>query len=423
MRRAVPSLLIAALLAGAVAPASAQDAGTTTGPGAEEERQAETRQRRAEAEAELDVLRRTDVELQADLDRLEAEIAATTERAAASEVELEELRAVLGVLEHDLTEAQAEAEAARDALKERAVAAYVDPRPQVGTALLTTGDLATVGRRQVLLSVVADRDQAVLDELLAAELGLRTVRDETDRAAGRAVEVQLGLRADQQRLVAARAEQEVVRDELEGRIAHFQDEVDALAAEESRLADLIATRQAAVPPTQPSTTTTAAPTTTTTSTSTTLPGSTASSTSSTQPPATTTTTRPSTTTTTRPPGMSLTWPTAGPVTSVFGPRWGRMHQGIDIGAPTGQSIVAAASGTVFFAGAMGGYGNLILVDHGNGIVTAYAHQSAFAVSEGASVSRGQTIGYVGNTGNSTGPHLHFEVRSWGVAVDPMGYLS
>ena len=71
---------------------------------------------------------------------------------------------------------------------------------------------------------------------------------------------------------------------------------------------------------------------------------------------------------------------------------------------------------------MGGYGNLILVDHGDGTVTAYAHQSGFAVSQGASVSRGQTIGYVGNTGNSTGPHLHFEVRVWGTAVDPMPYL-
>jgi murein DD-endopeptidase MepM/ murein hydrolase activator NlpD len=118
----------------------------------------------------------------------------------------------------------------------------------------------------------------------------------------------------------------------------------------------------------------------------------------------------------------LAWPTPGPVTSVFGWRWGRPHQGIDIGAPSGQTIVASGSGTVFFAGWMGGYGNLILIDHGNGIVTAYAHQTHFAVNQGASVGRGQAIGYVGSTGNSTGPHLHFEVRRNGVAVDPMPYL-
>ena len=107
---------------------------------------------------------------------------------------------------------------------------------------------------------------------------------------------------------------------------------------------------------------------------------------------------------------------------MFGWRWGRPHQGIDIGAPTGQTIVAAAGGTAFFVGWMGGYGNLVLIDHGNGIVTAYAHQSSFVIGQGAYVSRGQAIGRVGSTGNSTGPHLHFEVRLNGGAVDPMPYL-
>jgi len=99
-----------------------------------------------------------------------------------------------------------------------------------------------------------------------------------------------------------------------------------------------------------------------------------------------------------------------------------MHRGIDIGAPMGQNIVAAGSGTAFFVGEMGGFGNLILIDHGNGIVTAYAHQSSFAVSQGARVSAGAVIGYIGSTGHSTGPHLHFEVRLGSTAVDPMPYL-
>ena len=99
-----------------------------------------------------------------------------------------------------------------------------------------------------------------------------------------------------------------------------------------------------------------------------------------------------------------------------------MHQGIDIGAGTGTPIYAAESGTVFYSAWMGGYGNLILIDHGDGRVTAYAHQSRLAVS-GGPVGRGQLIGYVGSTGDSTGPHLHFEVRVNGVAVNPMQYLS
>jgi murein DD-endopeptidase MepM/ murein hydrolase activator NlpD len=115
------------------------------------------------------------------------------------------------------------------------------------------------------------------------------------------------------------------------------------------------------------------------------------------------------------------WPVNGVVTSGFGWRWGRMHEGIDIAAPSGTPIRAAAAGTVIYAGWMGGYGNLVIIDHGNGLATAYGHQSAIYVG-GGSVSQGTVIGAVGSTGNSTGPHLHFEVRVNGSPVDPMGYL-
>jgi septal ring factor EnvC (AmiA/AmiB activator) len=123
-----------------------------------------------------------------------------------------------------------------------------------------------------------------------------------------------------------------------------------------------------------------------------------------------------------PSSSGFAWPMCAPVTSEYGPRWGRMHRGIDQGASTGTPIGASKAGTVIFAGWQGGYGNLTLIDHHDGVVTAYAHQSRFAVSAGASVSQGQTIGYVGNTGNSTGPHLHFETRVNGNAVNPRQYL-
>jgi murein DD-endopeptidase MepM/ murein hydrolase activator NlpD len=116
------------------------------------------------------------------------------------------------------------------------------------------------------------------------------------------------------------------------------------------------------------------------------------------------------------------WPVGGTLTSTFGWRWGRMHEGIDIGAPGGTPIAAAAAGVVIHAGWMGGYGNLVVIDHGGGIATAYGHQSSIAVGSGQQVSQGQTIGYVGSTGHSTGNHLHFEVRVNGAAVDPLGYL-
>ena len=122
-----------------------------------------------------------------------------------------------------------------------------------------------------------------------------------------------------------------------------------------------------------------------------------------------------------PSASGLIWPVSGPITSGFGWRWGRMHEGIDIGAACGTPIHAAASGTVIYSGWMSGYGNFVVIDHGNGLATAYAHQSAIYVS-GGSVSQGQVIGAVGSTGHSTGCHLHFEVRVNGTPVNPLNYL-
>jgi murein DD-endopeptidase MepM/ murein hydrolase activator NlpD len=123
-----------------------------------------------------------------------------------------------------------------------------------------------------------------------------------------------------------------------------------------------------------------------------------------------------------PSSSGLIWPVNGPVVSGFGMRWGRMHEGIDIAVGYGTPIHAAASGTVIFSGWMSGYGNFVIIDHGGGMATAYGHQSSIAVGGGQSVSQGQVIGYVGCTGHCFGPHLHFEVRINGSAVDPLGYL-
>ena len=116
------------------------------------------------------------------------------------------------------------------------------------------------------------------------------------------------------------------------------------------------------------------------------------------------------------------WPVNGTLTSGFGYRWGRMHEGIDIAVPEGTPIRAAKAGTVVIAAYTGGYGNYTCVDHGGGISSCYGHQSSYAVSAGDSVAQGEVIGYSGNTGSSTGPHVHFEIRVNGTAVDPLGYL-
>jgi murein DD-endopeptidase MepM/ murein hydrolase activator NlpD len=127
---------------------------------------------------------------------------------------------------------------------------------------------------------------------------------------------------------------------------------------------------------------------------------------------------------------SMAWPVPSSyrVTSPFGPRicpfHGReLHPGIDIGAPSGSPIVAAGAGRVTYAGGRGSYGNVVMIDHGNGVVTLYAHQrtGGIKVGVGQSVDKGQRIGTVGSTGNSTGPHLHWEVRVNGAAKNPMSY--
>lgn len=124
----------------------------------------------------------------------------------------------------------------------------------------------------------------------------------------------------------------------------------------------------------------------------------------------------------------LGWPVSGEITSPYGyrvhPIWGTTiyHSGIDIGVDEGTPVHAADGGVVVWSGWMGGYGYAVVIDHGNGISTLYGHNSELAVDEGQSVAKGQVISYAGSTGNSTGPHVHFEVRVNGDPVDPMGYL-
>jgi murein DD-endopeptidase MepM/ murein hydrolase activator NlpD len=123
------------------------------------------------------------------------------------------------------------------------------------------------------------------------------------------------------------------------------------------------------------------------------------------------------------------WPVDGRITSGFGERTdplsgddGAFHRGIDISSPYGTRVVAPADGVVRFADMINGYGRAVVLDHGQGITTLYGHLSGFGVSQGQLVHRGDTLGYVGQSGRSTGPHLHYEVRIFNTPVNPYKYL-
>lgn len=122
------------------------------------------------------------------------------------------------------------------------------------------------------------------------------------------------------------------------------------------------------------------------------------------------------------PGGGFLWPVTGPITSPFGPRWGTLHTGLDIGAPYGAEIRAAQAGRVKEANWRSGYGRTIILDHGDGVETLYAHCSRLLVTAGQAVAAGEAVGCVGTSGHSTGPHLHFEIRVAGRPYDPLRYL-
>lgn len=399
-----------------------------------------TRQRRKELSAELALLHASDAQLEAKLASLEKSIRAQQAKVdgaraelAAARVELSRLRARLEASEERLRQERRRA-------RRHAVAAYMRTGSSFLAEVLGSSDLREATAAKVLLGRVARKDRQVVETLtrVAAERrrDLAAVQEAEERLRSAEREASERL-AD---LRATRDEENEVRSVLAARIRQYEEEVDALAAHEADLVSLIRSRQGPPPrgaggpatSVRPpgsrsggSTTTPTQPTTTRDS-----GGSGGGSPPTTAPTSVTSRPRETTTTTATPttapattiPGLSLIWPVNGVVTSRFGWRWGRMHNGIDIAAPTGTPIRASESGEVIFAGWMGGYGQLVVVAHSGGLSTLYAHQSEILVPEGARVSKGEVIGLVGCTGTCTGPHVHFETREWGVAVDPLRYL-
>ncbi|MBS1895403.1 MAG: peptidoglycan DD-metalloendopeptidase family protein [Actinobacteria bacterium] len=315
------------------------------------------------------------------------------EELAQKQAELDRARGELTVGRRRLTATRARLRRSLVVLRERVVAIYESGEPDILDVLVGSTDYDEMVARSEYLSQIQQQDETIVDRvrqlrdakrsavrrLRRAAEGIAHARDEIaaredELASTRdTVEVQRG------RLVAVRGERRDALSSVKVEADRFSSNIQALQqkiAEELREAGSGYPAIAAPTPGQAS-------------------------------------------------AAGLIWPVQGVLTSPFGPRWGSFHPGIDIGVSEGTPIEAAASGTVVLMQSeaeSGGYGNYTCIDHGGGLSTCYAHQVEFATSLGARVEQGEVIGYVGNTGYSTGPHLHFEVRVNGEPVDPLGYL-
>ena len=398
--------------------------------GADQSRRDELKAHRDKVVGQIDLMKASDVELQVEVNRLGNLVSTQQGKVDLARVALLDVQSKLGGLAEEVEQGKRDAEAARQRAAARAVLAYMHPGVDTLGAVLQARDYDQAHRRRTIIGEVGQHDQQIIQGYLDAQKSLQAREARLSGEQQRAD----GLRREQEdslaELQAAQARQVETKTALEGRIRDFQSEASELAASEANLTAVIRQREAQAGAGAPAPGESAAAPTTATPSSpapSSVPPAAAPSPSAVNVPATAApapTTAKAAPTTTRPPstGARLAWPLSGPLTSPFGMRWGALHAGIDIGVPIGTPIHAAAPGTVFYCGVMGGYGNVVLIDHGNGLVSLYGHQDRLACSNGQQVSTGQVIGYSGNTGHSTGPHLHFEVRRNGTPVDPMQYL-
>lgn len=311
------------------------------------------------------------VELQRAEDRLD-EVEAVVNAVA---IQLEEQTGRVAAAQNELSRLRVENDRVQAKYDSRIAAIYKGVGPRDLDIVLSSTDISVVIGRANFLEVVNTADTASLQDLRASR---EQVRTQQERLAGERVLLE-DFKAEQEVVLAQVQE---IRDsrylslvDAQAQVGQLAREQDDVEAESKQLEEII--REATGPAPVIS----------------------------------------------APSSGGYVWPLCGSLSSDYGRRWGRLHKGLDIDDNRTKAIVAAKAGRVIFASYSGGYGNLTLIQHNDGVVTAYAHQAAIAVGVGAQVSTGQRIGTVGTTGSSTGTHLHFETRVNGGAVNPRRYLS
>ena len=317
------------------------------------------------------------------IDELIAEVAELRSKEAVVTKELEQTIAELKAEKERLAKLRKRYDAALETLAARMVAIYEEDEPDLITVVLNSDGFTDLAERYEYLRAIQEQDEAIavrVHELRdASQASVKNIREKRDIIEKKKKELEEA-RAE---LEAREAELEAVRSEKQGALGKVEENIKDLHGD---LSDLQAQIEAQIRASQqPAGEQMPGP----------LPG---------------------------PSASGFIWPLSGTLTSPFGPRWGRMHEGIDISVPVGTPIRAVADGRTIIAAYTGGYGNYTCIDHGGHLSSCYAHQNGYNTSVGQMVKQGQVIGSSGNTGNSTGPHLHFEVRVNGAAVNPLSYL-
>jgi murein DD-endopeptidase MepM/ murein hydrolase activator NlpD len=381
---------------------------------------------RARAAADLDPLLSANEQIEEALRVLTEDLASRQAELDATRFQLERARIEVIAAQDEVVLEQQRIADLRLQLQRQAITAYVQPRGTGDEDVFRASDLNEGERRRALVSAVQTSQADILDDLRVAEANRELAVARAENAQRNIESRELQAQRQVTQVDEAIANQQRLEAILVERIAEFQEEVDLLAVDEANLQAEItgliieeeqraaAIREAARIQAERERVAREEEQRRQAQIAAAARGEA----SAVEAPVS----RADAALVGAPSGQGLTWPVNGTVTSNFGPRWGRQHNGIDIAANTGTTVASAGSGTVIAAGFSGGFGQRVLIQHSGGLVTLYAHLSSINVSTGQSVSSGTSIGAVGCTGSCTGPHLHFETRVGGTAYDPRSYL-
>ncbi len=325
--------------------------------------------------------------LQDEIDTVQAQIDVYNGQLTEVENRLSEIEAQKEQKQNDL-------ENTKQTFMTRLRAMYVSGDNSMLNVLLSANDFGDFLYRDQLLSSVTDHDNAIMEQLKADIKAVEDLETQATEEKQEIESIKSEVDAKRAELGDRMKEMNAVISDLEGQKSGLEDQLDEYAAAIDEFEAKIQAEAAAAAKKNSSSTSQS----------------------------------PSYSGDAKPNAGGWVWPCPGfyYISSYVGPRWGRTHNGLDIagGSIYGKPIVAARAGTVIDAGwNSGGYGNYVMINHGDGFITIYGHMSSVAAYNGQSVSAGQVIGYVGNTGRSTGPHLHFEVRLNGSVEDPLDYVS